>query len=98
MAVEALTGVGGDLPAFREVSQPRAAGTEFMAMLGDGLARTDAGLREADAQVRSLAAGEDIPLHDLMITMERARLDLMLVAEVRNRLVEAYQELMRMQL
>jgi flagellar hook-basal body complex protein FliE len=30
--------------------------------------------------------------------MERARLDLMLVVEVRNRLVEAYQELSRMQL
>jgi len=73
-------------------------GADFLALAGEGLARADGSLKAADAQLQRLAAGEDIPLHDLMISMERARLDLMLVVEVRNRLVEAYQELSRMQL
>jgi flagellar hook-basal body complex protein FliE len=37
-------------------------------------------------------------MHDVMISMEQARMNLMFMVEVRNRVVEAYQELMRMQL
>jgi flagellar hook-basal body complex protein FliE len=73
-------------------------GADFMALVGSGLAQADGSLKIADAQLRRLAAGEAIPLHDVMISLERARVDLMLVTEVRNRLVEAYQELTRMQL
>ena len=68
------------------------------AALGDGLIQVDRSLRAADDRLRSLAAGENVALHDVMITMEQARMDLMLVVEVRNRLLEAYQELTRMQL
>ena len=81
-----------------QLSGVQAAGLDFASMIGDGLNRVDESLRAADGKIRGLAAGEDIPLHDVMITMERARMDLMLVVEVRNRLVEAYQELTRMQL
>jgi flagellar hook-basal body complex protein FliE len=81
-----------------QLSGAQATGLDFATMIGDGLGRVDESLRAADGQIRSLAAGENIPLHDVMITMERARMDLMLVVEVRNRLVEAYQELTRMQL
>ena len=36
-------------------------------------------------------------LHDLMITMEKAEMSLKTVNAVRNKMVEAYQEIMRMQ-
>ncbi|MBT0178077.1 flagellar hook-basal body complex protein FliE [Listeria seeligeri] len=52
----------------------------------------------AETGVRALAAGRDVPVHDVMIALEQARLDLSLATEVRNRLVEAYQELARIQL
>lgn len=81
-----------------QASGVQSSGMDFASMIGDGLSRVDQSLRAADGQIRSLAAGENIPLHDVMISMERARMDLMLVVEVRNRLVEAYQELTRMQL
>lgn len=81
-----------------QLSGAQAPGLDFATMIGDGLGRADESLRAAESQIRGLAAGENIPLHDVMITMERARMDLMLVVEVRNRLVEAYQELSRMQL
>lgn len=77
---------------------PQSAGSDFAAMIGQGLDRVDHSLRSADDKIRSLAAGENVPLHEVMISMEQARMDLMLVVEVRNRLVEAYQELTRMQL
>jgi flagellar hook-basal body complex protein FliE len=87
-----------NLAVTHPVVDVRASGLDFASMIGQGLERVDQSLRAADDQVRSLAAGENVPLHEVMISMERARMDLMLVVEVRNRLVEAYQELARMQL
>ncbi len=41
--------------------------------------------------------GEDIPLHRMIIEFEKASVALNLLIEVRNRLLEGFQELMRMQ-
>jgi flagellar hook-basal body complex protein FliE len=93
----------GDALAAMAATTPTAAAApaaqaDFAALLGDGIARLDAGLVAADQQLRAAAAGKDVPVHDLMIGMEEARMQLMFMVEVRNRAVEAYQELMRMQL
>ncbi len=71
---------------------------KFGDFLTSELQKVDSSLQQADMSIRSLAAGADIPIHDVMIQIESARMSLMLVSEVRNRAVEAYQELMRMQL
>lgn len=75
-----------------------AAAADFGQLLGDGLSRLDSSLQSADTQLRAMAAGQDVPVHDVMISLEQARMQLMFMVEVRNRAVEAYQELMRMQL
>jgi len=46
---------------------------------------------------RKFATGESENLHELMIALEEAKLALDLTVEVRNKVVEAYQELSRMQ-
>jgi len=97
MSIEAIAPVLADAAPSTAVGVSRTPGTDFADLLGEGLAKTDASMKTADAQLRQLAAGADIPIHDVMISMEKARLDLMLVVEVRNRIVEGYQELMRMQ-
>lgn len=85
-------------PAPIASSSIQPTGVDFMKVLTDGIAQVDGNLTQADQQLRALAAGQDIPIHDLMITMERARMGLTLMAEIRNRVVEGYQELTRMQL
>jgi flagellar hook-basal body complex protein FliE len=52
----------------------------------------------ADNQVRALALGQTDHLHDVMLALEDARISMGLMVQVRNRLVDAYQDLMRMQL
>lgn len=42
--------------------------------------------------------GGDVDMHDLMISSQEAKLSLQLAVEVRNKLVDAYNELNRMQL
>ncbi|MBF74937.1 flagellar hook-basal body complex protein FliE [Candidatus Poribacteria bacterium] len=46
---------------------------------------------------RKFATGESENLHELMIMLEEAKLALDLTVEVRNKAIEAYQELTRMQ-
>ncbi|WP_457600029.1 flagellar hook-basal body complex protein FliE [Hydrogenivirga sp.] len=41
--------------------------------------------------------GEDVPLHRMVIEFEKAGVALNLMIEVRNRLLEGYQEILRMQ-
>ena len=98
MTILPVDAIGDSMPTAFAMPPVRAAQTDFASALGDGLIQVDRSLRAADDRLRSLAAGENVALHDVMITMERARMDLMLVVEVRNRLLEAYQELTRMQL
>lgn len=47
--------------------------------------------------VNGLMSGENIPLHQAMIAMEEASVSFQLMVEVRNKLLDSYQELMRMQ-
>jgi len=97
MMIDAI-GVAALAPP-QSVGKPQAAATiDFGQMLSEGVAKLDSGLQAADTQLRAMAAGKDVAVHDVMISMEQARMNLMFMVEVRNRAVEAYQELMRMQL
>ena len=51
----------------------------------------------ADAIAESVATGGDAAVQQLMVSMTKAQLNVDLLVQVRNRAVEAYQEIMRMQ-
>ncbi len=53
---------------------------------------------EAGKAVQKMVAGENIDLHEVMIAVEKARTSFDLLMEVRNKAVETYRELMRMQI
>jgi flagellar hook-basal body complex protein FliE len=48
--------------------------------------------------VNGLLSGKNVSLHQAMISMEEASVSFQLMVEVRNKLVDSYQELMRMQI
>ena len=48
--------------------------------------------------VNDLISGKEIPLHQAMIAMQEAGVAFQLMVEVRNKLLEGYQDLMRMQI
>jgi flagellar hook-basal body complex protein FliE len=54
-------------------------------------------MNAAENGLRALAAGKPVELHEVMIGLERARMSVQVFVQVRNRLVEAWQDLMRMQ-
>lgn len=97
MGIEAIAAVGAGQGA-EALASAVPVQSDFSSALTGGLGAVDAALEKADQQVRLLAAGQEVAPHDVMISLEEARMHLMLLSEVRNRVVEAYQELSRMQL
>ncbi|WP_114571082.1 flagellar hook-basal body complex protein FliE [Exiguobacterium flavidum] len=77
---------------------PKATPSDFGALLSDAIS----GLNEkqnVSSQARvDLATGKTTDLHNIMIKTEEASLSMQLAIEVRNKAMEAYQEMMRMQL
>ena len=53
---------------------------------------------QADKAVASVATGRSHNLHEMMVALNKADLSLKMLTQVRNKAVEAYQELMRMSL
>ena len=51
----------------------------------------------ADSLVQQLSAGEDVDLHDVTIGLEENDVNFRVAMAIRDKLVEAYQEVMRMQ-
>lgn len=74
-----------------------AAGGNFEGTLGRLVADVSNKQSVANATVGELAAGGNVPLHQAVIAMEEASVSFQLMVEVRNKLLESYQELMRMQ-
>ncbi len=77
---------------------PPPASSGFGALLLSGLHRLDAKLDAADALVRRFAIDDGVPIHQVTIALEEARLAVELAMQVRGRLVEGYRDLMNMQL
>jgi flagellar hook-basal body complex protein FliE len=89
------TAVAGLNPS-QPTGEPHSVG--FTDWLGQHLASANSQLVQADDGVRKLALGEADNLHQVMINLEKAKLSFELVVQVRNKLLDAYQELMRMQI
>lgn len=53
--------------------------------------------QQADDLAKKLMTGSVEDLHQVTFAMEQAKLSLQMAVQVRNKLVEAYQEIMRMQ-
>lgn len=69
----------------------------FAGLLKEAVAQTQGLQHEADALVEQVARGHSGDLATTMIAVEKAQLSFQLMLQVRNKVVEAYQEIMRMQ-
>jgi len=72
-------------------------GGDFSEQLWKALEEVNALQKEADQAVLEVALGKEENLHRAIIALERANLALGLAVQVRNKVIEAYQEIMRMQ-
>jgi flagellar hook-basal body complex protein FliE len=75
-----------------------AGSADFSSMLGKFVSDVNGQQLNAAQQVSALQSGQNVPLHQAVIAMEEASVSFQLMVEVRNKLMESYQEIMRMQI
>jgi flagellar hook-basal body complex protein FliE len=75
---------------------PAPTGEDFRETLVQALQETNTLQLDAGRQVTRLTAGEDVDLHEVMISQAEASVAFELMMEIRNKLLEAYQEIQRM--
>jgi flagellar hook-basal body complex protein FliE len=95
-----LTRIDAPLPQQPGVHLSRAGATSadgFGRLLDSLVATVDAKQVEARVLTQRVLLGESDQLHQSVIAMQEAGVSFSLMVEVRNKLIESYQELMRMQ-
>ncbi|MDB5897738.1 MAG: fliE [Ramlibacter sp.] len=70
----------------------------FAQRIGEGLQGLNQQLLTSQVDLQRLATGETQNLHEVMVRLEESRIALQLMLQVRNRALEAYQDVMRMQI
>ncbi|MFZ3101257.1 MAG: flagellar hook-basal body complex protein FliE [Desulfitobacteriaceae bacterium] len=74
------------------------AGTDFANFLKDAMHQVDTLQKNSDAASIGIATGQSQDLHTAMVALEKANLSLSLTVEVRNKVLDAYNQIMRMQI
>lgn len=77
-----------------EVSENNTFGN----MLKDAINSVDLASKTADQQVADVVAGKSENIHEAMISMQKAQLSFQLMVEIRNKAIETYHEIARMQI
>jgi flagellar hook-basal body complex protein FliE len=85
----------GAIGAVEESGGKRVGPGSFVETLGGALQKVDELQLDADAQAEKVALGGG-NLHEMSLALEKADVSMRLAMKVRTKLVEAYQEIMRM--
>lgn len=94
---EELGGIGDTEMGARQLRHIRT-GESFGEMLGKAVGSVDQAMKESDQQIENFIAGKTDNVHDVMISMQRAQLSFQMMVEIRNKAIEAYHEISRMQI
>ncbi len=87
------------IPSVNLVSQPLGSkkdNVDFGEMLQSAIATVNQDIVQAE-KAAVLLASDEIDVHNAVIMAEKANLALQLTITIRNKIIEAYQEIMRMQ-
>jgi flagellar hook-basal body complex protein FliE len=109
--VEALSSLSPEARAMLVASQPQTLQSDptgaaaavsgpatgsFGQLVSNGLAQVNNQLIGSQVDLQKLAVGDAQNLHQIMINLEESRLSFQLMMQVRSRLLEAYQDIMKM--
>ncbi len=96
MAIVPIQAVGAAVQSISAAPAKPASG--FADLLGQAIGQLQSISNNADQKVAAMASGQDVELSDVMLSLETESLAMSLITQVRNKAVEAYQEVFRMQM
>jgi flagellar hook-basal body complex protein FliE len=71
--------------------------SEFLSLLKEGIKDVNKNMQESDKASMDLATGKSSNIHETMLSVAKAELGLNMLVQMRNKAIEAYQDVMRMQ-
>lgn len=92
-SISAIQQAKNQLPIERTEGQ----NTNFATMLKSALEHVNHTQHESNAKTQALAQGKIDDLHDVMITAQKASITLTAAVEIQQKVIDAYSEMMRMQ-
>ena len=96
--MDSMTGVSGSPKiGFGDRKGREAAKGGFADTLKSLCEHVDREIKRADQETAAFAAGKRHDIHEVMVASEKASISFKLLLQVRNKLMDAYQEIMRMQ-
>lgn len=93
MTIESISAIHFDSPIVNSIQSDRVS---FIDILAEEMAGINQTIRQAEDQTKAYAVGESDNIHQLMISLSKAKTQFELAVQVRNRLLEGMQEIMRM--
>lgn len=94
-----ITGLNSvNLPILAPAGPAASGGDAFRALLGNAIASVEQSRAAAHTSIEKFLAGENEELHQTVMDVQKAELSLDLFLQMRNKVIQAYQEVMRMQL
>jgi flagellar hook-basal body complex protein FliE len=97
MDIKAISGVGMAQGLGLGKSQPASAIDGAGKFFSELVSKVNDMSVQSDQAIQKLATGENRNLHETMIAVEKASISFLFMSQVRNKALEAYQEVMRMQ-
>jgi flagellar hook-basal body complex protein FliE len=87
----------GATSGFTPASQTASPFDDFIQVTAQAAGNVEATMANADQYATRLAAGEDVDIHSAIVAMEQASIAVDMTLQIRNRALEAYREIISMQ-
>jgi flagellar hook-basal body complex protein FliE len=101
MVIKGMDNSFGSISAFPAAGAREAKPTQLASsggqFIGELVNKVNEFQQQSDAAVQKLVTGESRGLHEVMMAMEKSSISFQFMTQVRNKALEAYQEVMRMQ-
>ncbi len=86
------------LPAVPSLGSSSGAGEGFRSALRDAIGRVEQSQQATQTSIDRFLSGEDQEVHKVALAVEQTQMAFDLFLQVRNKVISAYQEVMKMQL
>ncbi len=70
----------------------------FSDVIGDAINKVNESQVNANNKIEGLIKGENVSMHEVMLSVQESQMSMQLMLEVRNKLFDAYQEISKVQL
>lgn len=84
-----------DISFKSKLNEPQNNGVDFSKVLENAISNVNENEINAENAVNNFVSGKETSLHNTLIALEKADVSFKLMMQVRNKLMEAYSEIMR---